>query len=134
MTHIFHIAELDDWETALATGEYQQSTRNRSLSDVGFIHCSHAHQVEGVANAFYRDAGPLVLLEIDVSRLASRVVREESVGSTETFPHLYGPLPTSAVVAATPLARGEDGRVVFGRFRAARPWTPEGATSRKLVP
>lgn len=99
---IFHIATVADWEGALAAGEYRVSTRDRLLADVAFIHCSHRHQVEGVARAFYGGAGALVLLEIDLSRLEAEV-REESAGGSETFPHVYGAIPVDAVVAVDPL-------------------------------
>ena len=98
---IFHIAKAAEWEAAVAAGEYRVSTRDRSLADVGFIHCSHRHQVEGVTRAFYGGAGALVLLEIDVSRLEAEV-REESGGGSETFPHVYGAIPVGAVVAVEP--------------------------------
>jgi hypothetical protein len=42
-----------------------------TLQDVGFIHCSYAHQVAGVANAFYADLQDLVLMVIDPTRLAA---------------------------------------------------------------
>jgi uncharacterized protein (DUF952 family) len=101
---IFHIAAARDWDAAVATGSYRVSTRGRSLDEVGFIHCSHRHQVERVANAAYRGAGPLYLLRIDPARLGQTELREESAGGIETFPHLYGPLPVGAVVDTAPLA------------------------------
>jgi uncharacterized protein (DUF952 family) len=94
---IFHIAEADAWREARTTGWYRRSTRGRSLDEVGFIHCSRRHQVEPVANAFYRDAGPLVLLTIDTGRVDVEVIEERAEG-VDTFPHIYGPLPVSAVV------------------------------------
>ena len=72
------------------------------LDEVGFIHCSHRHQVERVANLAYRDAGPLVLLKIDPGRLGSFEVREEPADGVETFPHIYGALPAEAVVDVAP--------------------------------
>jgi uncharacterized protein (DUF952 family) len=101
MEPIFHIAEKDAWEAAQGAGEYCISTRGKTLSEVGFIHCSHRDQVEGVAKAAYGGAGPLVLLTIDPG-LVTAAIKEESAGGTETFPHIYGPLPLGAVVAVTP--------------------------------
>ena len=54
MTVIYHIARARDWQDAHQSGVYQVSTRDRTLQEVGFIHCSYAHQVAGVANAFYQ--------------------------------------------------------------------------------
>ncbi|MBV9133272.1 MAG: DUF952 domain-containing protein, partial [Chloroflexi bacterium] len=45
MTPIFHITRSRDWQSARREGIYQLSTRDRTLQDVGFIHCSYAHQV-----------------------------------------------------------------------------------------
>ena len=100
---ILHIAEAAEWAAARPTGSYRVSTRGHSLDEVGFIHCSHRHQVERVANAAYRDAGRLYLLTIDPTRLGKTELREESGGGAETFPHLYGPLPLDAVVDVAPL-------------------------------
>ena len=45
-----------------------------------------------------------MLLEIETELLDVPLVEEPPVaGMTETFPHIYGPLKPTAVVAATPL-------------------------------
>jgi uncharacterized protein (DUF952 family) len=101
--HIFHLATRADWRNATRTGSYRTSTRGRTLAEEGFIHASRAGQVTGVAQAFYADVDePLVLLQIDPALLGSKVRLERPVGSDEDFPHIYGPIPTGAVVAATP--------------------------------
>lgn len=99
---LFHIALAEDWGTARTAGRYEVSTRGRLLAQVGYVHLSHRHQVERVANAYYRDAGPLLLLVIDPDRLHAEI-KEDRAGGAETFPHLYGPLPISAVVDVSPL-------------------------------
>jgi uncharacterized protein (DUF952 family) len=102
--HIFHIATVDDWQAALLAGDYRTSTRGRSLAEEGFIHASRTDQVEGVRTAFYADPGlHLVLLEIDPALLAVEVRLEVPPGADEAYPHIYGPLPTGAVVAARDL-------------------------------
>jgi uncharacterized protein (DUF952 family) len=108
---IFHIAEADAWDAARAAGEYRVSTRGRTLADVGFVHCGHRHQVERVANAAYRDAGSLVLLTIDPGRVGAKI-KEETAGGVEFFPHIYGPIPTDAVVAVAPLEPAPGGLFV----------------------
>jgi uncharacterized protein (DUF952 family) len=100
--HIFHLATAADWAEAERSGTYRTSTLGRSLDEEGFIHASRAAQVRGVGAAFYGDAGePLVLLEIDPARLASEVRLEVPPGGDTAFPHIYGPLPSFAVVSAT---------------------------------
>jgi uncharacterized protein (DUF952 family) len=99
---IFHLAEADHWETAQRTGAYEQSTLGRTLEEEGFIHASREDQWETVRSTFYADhEGPLVLLEIETDLLGSPW-QEDPVGD-ETFPHVYGPINTSAVVDARSL-------------------------------
>jgi uncharacterized protein (DUF952 family) len=69
-----------------------------TLDDVGFIHAGFAHQVAHVGAAYYADVDePLVLLAIDRDRLDVPVIVENLEGGDELFPHIYGPLPTTAV-------------------------------------
>jgi glutathione S-transferase len=99
---LFHAALPAEWAAAQAPGTYEVSTRGRTLADEGFIHASYESQVEGVANRFYADLDELVLLEIDRERLDIEVIDESPTAdpADEHFPHLYGPLPIDAVVAA----------------------------------
>ena len=102
---IFHIATLTDWEAAQEAGAYTTSTLGVTLEEEGYIHASRADQWEGVRAAFYSDVTePLVLLEIDTDLLVVPVVEEvPAPGMTETFPHVYGAIPPSAVVGVVPL-------------------------------
>jgi uncharacterized protein (DUF952 family) len=75
----------------------------------GFIHCSDAHQVVWVANQRFRDRQDLVLLHIDPTRLTVEVRYENFEGGEQQFPHVYGPIPISAVVEATPFRPAADG-------------------------
>jgi glutathione S-transferase len=103
---IFHLAIADDWAAAVAAGEYLVSTRGMSLDEVGFIHCSTRAQVEATANRFYGDIDQLVLLTIDSVLVPSRIIFEPPVpDSPLLFPHIYGPLPVSAISLASPWTR-----------------------------
>ena len=108
---LWHLALAGEWDGARRGAGYRTSTLGRSLEDEGFTHCAHAEQVDGVARRFYADvAEPLVLLEIDPSQLTSPVVEEAPPGGDEAFPHVYGPLDSTAVVAVHEVARDRDGR------------------------
>jgi glutathione S-transferase len=109
---IFHIAKVPDWQAAQISGDYRISTLGRTLADEGFIHAARREQVLEVAEAFYPDAGPLLLLSIDPARLSSPV-RDDEVAPGISFPHIYGPIKLEAVVAVAPLERGVDGRFVL---------------------
>ncbi|MEU8798073.1 DUF952 domain-containing protein [Spirillospora sp. NPDC048819] len=97
---LLHIAERTHWDAARDTGvSYTMSTLGRTLGDEGFVHCSSdMAQVDGVLGRFYTEVprSDLVLLVIDASRLDAPV-RYEPAGD-EVFPHVYGPIPVSAVI------------------------------------
>ena len=98
---LFHLALKGDWEQARETGIYQWSTRGMRLVEVGFIHCSWQEQVAKTFERFYADAGDVLLLEIDPTRLTAPL-RADAIPTGELFPHLYGPLPIEAVRRFTP--------------------------------
>lgn len=102
---IYHIAMLDEVEHAARSGSYAPE----SLRVEGFIHCSYAHQIRGVAEAKFRGRDKLALLEIDRSRLDASVVDENLFGGSERFPHLYGSLPMTAVLSIREIAVPEHG-------------------------
>jgi uncharacterized protein (DUF952 family) len=98
---IYHVATLADWKQAQETGSYATSTYGRTLEQEGFIHAARHDQVPTVRDRHYADVTePLVVLEIETDRLDAQV-RDERVGE-EVYPHVYGPVPVSAVVAWRP--------------------------------
>ena len=104
MAEIFHIADREVWEATRASGgPYTMSTRDVTLEQEGFIHCSaDLDQVRAVLARFYADIeDQLVLLVIDPSKLTAEL-RYEPVGD-ELYPHIYGPLNLDAVNAVRPL-------------------------------
>ena len=103
MERLFHIARIADWEQAGRDGAYRVSSLGKHLDDEGFIHLSFAHQVKGVADAFYRGMIDLVLLELDPERLGAPVVIESG------FPHLYGEIDPHALKLASPFRPRPDG-------------------------
>ena len=100
---LFHVALPDDWEAARADGRYTASTRGRTLSDEGFIHCSFAEQVAATVRRFYGDLDQVILLRIDPHRLIAPWVVEDLLDTGEAFPHVYGPISLDAVIDATPV-------------------------------
>jgi uncharacterized protein (DUF952 family) len=104
---ILHLALRDDWDTAQEVGSYPWSTRGLTLDEVGYVHCSFEHQWRGVRNRFYADLADdeLILLVVDESRLSSPVVVERLDDAPDDFPHVYGPLEISAVVATREVSR-----------------------------
>ena len=114
MTTLYHIADVGEWEAAKQAGEYRHSTRGHDLDEVGFIHASFEAQLAGVASRYYAAVDePLVVLVIDPDRLDVPLVIEEVEGAGEAFPHIYGPLPVSAVVGVRRATVTADGQLVI---------------------
>jgi len=109
-TGVFHIAERAAWETCARLAEY----RTPSLESEGFIHCSTRAQVLETASRYYRGRTDLLLLRLDAVRLAPELRYEPPApprpdAGYALFPHLYGPLPTEAVLAVHAIEPGPDG-------------------------
>jgi uncharacterized protein (DUF952 family) len=105
MSLICHIITRDDWATAQAAAAYTAA----SLASEGFIHCSTPAQVPATAARFYAGRSDLLLLAIDPARLTAELRYEEGEPGV-LFPHIYGPLNLTAVVAVHPFAPDQAGR------------------------
>jgi len=119
---ILHIVGRDAWAAALPVGEY----RADSLAEVGFVHCSDRGTLHLPANAFYAGRTDLLLLVIDPTAVGSPVRWEPGDPADPGgpwFPHVYGPIPTSAVLATHDFPADPDG--VF-RLPAALALIPTG--------
>jgi uncharacterized protein (DUF952 family) len=109
LAELFHLADRDEWLAAEAAGEYRGSTRGVTLEQEGFIHCSQRHQLRGVADRYYADADDLVVIVIDSALVPVPIRYEAPAPGAEEYPHIYGPLPVSAVIAVVPVSRDPDG-------------------------
>ncbi len=111
MTNLLHLTERTLWDEAVRTGSYEQSTRGRTLAEEGFIHCATREQLPAVARLLYGEGkgvhGELVVLVIDDGRLDAPVRYEEAAPGGPVYPHIYGPVPTAAVVAVESWPAGE---------------------------
>lgn len=105
---IFHVARRGVWAAAKATGAYRASTRDQSLDEVGFIHCSFETDLAGTLDRFYADIEPddYSVLVIDPDKVAAPVVVEPAAGSS--FPHIYGELNPDAVIATLALVATDE--------------------------
>jgi uncharacterized protein (DUF952 family) len=102
---ILHLTTEQAWAQAQRDGMYAAD----SLATDGFIHCSEPQQLIWVANMRFRHRQDLVLLQIDLSRLAAPVRYENLEGGEQLFPHIYGALNLDAVLRATPFPPNADG-------------------------
>jgi uncharacterized protein (DUF952 family) len=69
----------------------------------GYVHLSAADQVQETLARHFAAAGPLLLLKIDPEALPAGALRWEPSRGGALFPHLYAPLPLSAVAETTAL-------------------------------
>ncbi len=78
----------------------------------GFIHFSTKAQVAETAARHFAGEDNLLLVAVDAAQLGDALKWEPSRGD-QLFPHLYAPLPLTAVLWARPLPLGGDGRHDF---------------------
>jgi len=109
MERIYKIMAAGEWAAAKAAGVYKGSSHDRRD---GFIHFSTAAQATETAAKHFASQTDLVLLTIDPAPLGAALKWEPSRGGA-LFPHLYAPLPASAVVAEHDLPLSSDGRHAF---------------------
>lgn len=76
----------------------------------GYVHLSSASQIQGTLDKHFAGRADLWIAAVDLEVLGEAVKWEESRGGA-LFPHLYAPLPLSAVIAYSPLERHPDGSV-----------------------
>ncbi|KTW02971.1 DUF952 domain-containing protein [Sphingomonas sanguinis] len=76
----------------------------------GYIHLSTAAQLTETVDKHFAGQTDLHIAAVDLEAMGEAVKWEESRGG-QLFPHLYAPLPLSAVVAYGPMKREEDGSV-----------------------
>lgn len=95
MPIIYHITTALAWEKAQINGAYEAA----SLKEEGYIHCSLENQIAGVLERYYAGQTGLVRLTIDTEKLTSPYIYDWSKSTADTFPHVYGPIDITAVVA-----------------------------------
>ena len=95
MPVIYHVTTAAEWQSAKENGAYTTP----SLQAEGFIHCSaNDAQVAGVLQRYFSGKTNLVRLSVDTDKLTSRFIYEWSPSTADTFPHVYGPINTDAVI------------------------------------
>ncbi len=100
----YHLVPVPVWEAAKSAEWYTPEAYEAD----GFIHCTNGiDQLVDVATMFYvADDREFRVLVLDVSSINSDI-RYDDDG--QLFPHIYGPLNTSAVVGEFAVSRLDDG-------------------------
>lgn len=94
MPIIYHVTTANEWNAAKEKGQYE----SLSLKEEGFIHCSLETQVPGVLQRYFAGKTGLVKLVIDTDKLRSQLIYDWSTSNEDTYPHIYGPINTDAVI------------------------------------
>ena len=110
MSLVYKLIERSAWREAQARGVFEGSPVD--VAD-GYIHFSGADQVQETARRHFRGVEDLVLLALDAEALGAALRWEPSRGGA-LFPHLYGPMPVSAVRDARALSLDGDGAPIIG--------------------
>ena len=110
MPLIFKIVGAEQWRAAEAAGVFEGAPID--LAD-GYVHFSTAGQAPETAARWFAGQNDLMLVAVDAEALGPALRWEPSRGGA-LFPHLYAPLPMSAVRWTRALPLGLDGRHVFG--------------------
>lgn len=109
MTTVYKIVAADLWRSAEDSGVFAGA--GIDLND-GFIHLSTGSQARRTAQLFFPRQDNLVLVAADGPSLGAALKYEPSRDGA-LFPHLYGPLPLTAVLSVRPLSLGADGTHIF---------------------
>lgn len=93
----FKILTADQWAAFQRDGLFHGAPVD--LAD-GYIHMSTSDQLEGTLTKHFAGLDNLTIAEINLAQFGKELKWEVSRGGA-LFPHLYSPLPISAVVGNT---------------------------------
>ena len=106
---VYKLVDREAWDRARAGGRFDGSAVDHAD---GYIHMSTGAQLAETARRHYAGRSGLVLVTVDTAALGEGLRWEVSRGG-DLFPHLYGPLPLSAVEAERRLSVRDDGVMIF---------------------
>lgn len=110
MSTIYKILSAEDWAALNANKAFAGSDVDKAD---GYIHFSTAEQLAETLNKHYRGQGNLQVLTIETDLLHSSSLKWEPARGGALFPHLYSPLPLSAVTSSYAISAGSDGLFVL---------------------
>jgi uncharacterized protein (DUF952 family) len=102
---IYKIESADVWSAAQEAGCYDGSDVDRAD---GFIHFSTARQAAATLAKWFHGRKRLIVAAVEAASLGA-ALRYEPARGGDLFPHLYAPLPMSAVRWSRPIADRADG-------------------------
>jgi uncharacterized protein (DUF952 family) len=90
---LFHVTTTEQWESVEGQLYYVPGAFQKE----GFVHCCRRGQLSGVLDRYFKGQEGLLILKLNEEMLGD-LVRYESPGNNELFPHVYGPIPKSAIL------------------------------------
>ncbi len=102
---ILHCMKKSLWDKRKLAAEWGE----HEIASEGFIHCSTVEYFWRVAPNFKDIDDKLVILCIDEKRLTSELRYEDGDGCGRSYPHIYGPVNSDAVILVLPFLKDEDG-------------------------
>jgi len=108
-TTLYKICDVALWREAERRGTFFGSPVD---ARDGYVHFSTDAQVRETAARHFSGMSDVVLVAVEAQALGAALKWESSRGG-DLFPHLYSPLPLSAVRWVKPLPCGADGRHAF---------------------
>ncbi|WP_295707535.1 DUF952 domain-containing protein [uncultured Brevundimonas sp.] len=106
----YKIVDAEEWRRAQDAGEYTGSAVDHAD---GYIHMSTEAQLAETARKHYAGRSGLRLLTVELAVTGGALKWEASRGGA-LFPHLYGPLPVSAVTRVQAMSVSDTGEVTLG--------------------
>lgn len=117
MTLIYKLLSAAEWQAAKAAGVFTGSAVD--LAD-GYIHFSTADQAAETGRKYFSGQADLVVLTIETDDLPGGLqaaLKWEPSRGGDLFPHLYQPLPVSAVQSERAVALDDAGMPRLGDLR-----------------
>jgi uncharacterized protein (DUF952 family) len=107
---IYKIAHADDWAAAERAGRFDGSAHDKAD---GFLHFSTGTQLAQTLRLYYSGQDNLVLAAVEAEALGVALKWEHAPSRGEDFPHLFAPLPLSAVKWTHKLTRDAHGAAIL---------------------
>ena len=103
---IFHIATEQEW----IKHKDLVSHESASLKKEGYIHCCTFEQILHVANNNLKNISEnLFVICINTNYLTSEIKWEKNLKNNITFPHVYGPINSKAIINSINLSKNKNG-------------------------
>lgn len=90
---IYHVTTRKEWLLCEKANEYVPAAFEKEQ----FVHCCRSNQLEGVLDRYFSGKNDLMVLELKTSGMRA-LIRYESSGNGEFFPHVHGPIPKSSIL------------------------------------